>query len=128
MTIRFFAGTFTLLMMAFFTQAHAADSLAGTKWVMTYSFNDGSTGDFTYTFKDDGTATNLAPNGQVSTVYYSENAGGRFVIQSPNSTTNPNIISVVAGEYQNGVGLGQWINYNGDGNKTQMLPITMLMK
>ncbi len=95
--------------------------LAGTTWSAT---GEGM-GTCKWAFNSDGTMVSTAPNGSVSTVYFSELEDGTFVIQTPNSTTNPNIINIFAGKHKNGVGIGDWVHYEGDANNSVLWPFHM---
>lgn len=103
-------------------------ALAGTTWVLTLcNPNESVMGNFTMEFKTDGTAIMSAPNGQKSTVYFTE-SGGDFIIQSPKSTNNPNIINIYAGSQKVSAGIGISVGYQGNKDQTIARPFTMVKK
>lgn len=95
-------------------------SLANTTWTATLD----QAGTQTWAFNSDGTVKVTFPNGQVSTGYYAE-LTGTFIIQMPNSSANPNINNIYFGSHRNGVGIGDWVHYAGNGNESVLLALHM---
>ena len=98
--------------------------LAGTTWNATGD----QMGSVTFQFNSDGTMLSTHPNGQQATNYFAELSDGTFVIQQPKSTSNPNIVVVFSGTHKAGVGVGDWVSYQGIGNQSVLLPFTMAKK
>ena len=101
-------------------------TLSGTVWVAEL----GGLGKQWWQFKDDGTVEMVDPpshggNGSASVGYYAESADGGFIIQSPNSTNNPNINGNIFGSFANDKGSGYWID--GTSPQGSLFPFTMTL-
>ena len=102
-------------------------SLKNTEWSATVYLPSGTTPQ-TWEFHADGTLTTTARNGQSFTGYYAELSDGIFAFQMPKSSTNPNINEIFFGRYRGSNGIGDWVNYEGNGNESVLLPFSMTQK
>ncbi|MDJ0556320.1 MAG: hypothetical protein QNJ68_18155 [Microcoleaceae cyanobacterium MO_207.B10] len=81
-------------------------TLANSIWIMHLGETK-----ITCIFNENNTVTQIFPNGQHFTQYWSESSNGKFAILAPNSTTNPDIDQVYAGQYSGDTGKGNIFSF-----------------
>ncbi|NEO15396.1 MULTISPECIES: hypothetical protein [unclassified Moorena] len=93
------------------------NTLANSTWIIHVG-----EANITCIFNANNTVSQIFPNGQSKTQYWSESSNGKFAILAPDSTINPDIDQVYAGEFSGNTGKGNIFSF-GMG-KTQKFTLT----